>query len=900
MEIERDKYLPYLERYLNYCNIEIRPDGQIRCPNKSAHRNGDKNFSAKLYRNESTGHSRVQCFACGLDGDIYDMVGHIKGENDFVKQYQFIDECFGNGNFIDEPKKETPLKNAKDKIDPVALPFEQAKLIYTDENINRIRSFSHDELNKNGVIKGRWEYCDIDGNIIAADIRIEQKESPTPGEKPLKNVISFWYNGKSLKMSGGPLVIYNLYNSVIGEGKDKPILIHEGAKCASIGNKSFNKIESISYNRGSQNAEKHDWSKYYKDRIVYILPDNDGPGLQAAQKIKSKLPQAIILKTIHKHFETDDIKGADIEQILEQDTIENIENFILNYSDEKEKEIIGLSGPKCLGVSDNGMLFFIDRSQRLFNVRRNRVQKDNLMVLADLDYWQLRYMNDKGTSILWDEASNDILTQSFSREFDDSKIRGRGAWREENNFIYHDGKNTTGKTSGEYMYLRKNKRDIGINDTPINVDILLKLRELSNEISFQNASDLIKLLGWSLISPFCGALRFRPGLLLTGESGSGKTTVLEKIVKPLSAGKHYNTHHSSPAGVRADVLNDSCAILLEEAEANQNTDEKDKNTTRNNFFSMMRASSSDDSPEGVKSNAEQQVVKYSMKNMFLFVSITPTIAEIADDNRIFKVNFTKNKQSDGDENKRKWENIEGELIELLNRENCRKIRSYVWKIFPKIINDTKIIIDVMKYEFKKTSRIADGESILISAYLNVFKNIEMTRENIKAFLTKYYLTVGVEEERNETDELIKKIFDEIIEIAIERDRKKISIKECLDCLKNKDYETFLPNLSFFDSMEKRNFEIKRLSELAEKEIRRILGHYGIAFQRDGMLALSNNSDKLKRILNREDGYAKIFHRHKNFKETKNAFINGQSPRCVIIDIYKDEKKIDQDSENLPF
>lgn len=897
MQIDKEKYLPYLEQYIRYCGFEIKPDGQMRCPNHSAHTNNDKNFSAKLYRNDSTGHSRIQCFACGFDGDIYDVVGFISNEREFKKQYEILDKLYGT---YTPPEKTPPPDKKKEKEKPVSLSLDEARKIYTDENINRVRAYSKNELNQNGIIKGRWEYTDINGDIIGADIRVESEHSE-PGKKPQKNVLTFWYNGKMLKMSDGPFLIYNLFNSLNNE-KEKPILIHEGAKCASIANKHFKNICSVAYNRGVQNSDKPDWS-VYKDRQVFILQDNDEPGINAALKIKAKLPHAIILKSIYIHFEIEDLKAADIEQLLEQSIPEEIENYILNYSEENETKEISNKKPVCLGVDDNGYLFFIDRFQRLFGIKRNQVQKNNLMVISPLDYWSLNYMTETG--IKWDYATNDILEQSSLKEFDSAKVRGRGAWRDGDNFVYHDGKNTYGITTGEYMYLRKNKRDIGINEEPIELETIVKFRKLCDEISFARTSDLIKLLAWSLISPFCGALRFRPGLLLTGESGSGKTTVLEKIVIPLSGGKHINTHYSSPAGIRAEVSNDSCAILLEEAEANQNTNDFDKNQNRNAFFSMMRASSSDNAPEGIKSNSDQQVVKYSMKNMFLFVSITPTIAEIADDNRIFKVNFTtKNQKSD----KRKWEEIEKELNELLSRENCRRIRAYVWKKFPKIVKDTELIIDVMKYEFKKSSRIADGESILISTYINIFKEHEfdITRENITAFLRRYYKEVGEEEERDETSELLKRIFDEVIEISVEKERKKISIKECLDCLNTGYYDTFYPNFSYFESEEKVEGEKRRVERIAEKEIRRIIGHYGLSFQRDKTLAIANNNERLKRILNREDGYAKLFHRHKSFqvqpdgKNDKVCLINNQSQRAVIIDIYKNEKEYDPDIENIPF
>jgi len=317
--IEREKYLPYLDRFLHYCGMEIKADGQMRCPNNSAHNNGDKNFSAKLYRNEGTGHSRVKCFACGFDGDVYDMVGHVKNETEFVKQYNILEEIFGGISSMTNIAPPAEQKKEKEKLPPVNLVLEEARKIYNDENFNRVRKFSKNEINQNGVIRARWQYDDIDGNIAAVDVRIEDVQT-TPGVKPKKNVISFWYNGKTLKMSDGPFLIYNLFDSVKGSGKGKPKIIHEGAKCAELGEKSLSAFSHISYNRGGQNADKPNWKEYYKDDVVYILQDNDGPGLQAAAKIKTQLPQAIILKTIYSHFEIDDVKGADIEQLLEQTT----------------------------------------------------------------------------------------------------------------------------------------------------------------------------------------------------------------------------------------------------------------------------------------------------------------------------------------------------------------------------------------------------------------------------------------------------------------------------------------------------------------------------------------------------------------------------------------------------
>lgn len=885
MQDNRDRYLGYLNQYLTHMNVDLRSDGQMRCPNSAQHKNNDKKFSAKFYENKKTGHQRIECFGCGFKGDIYDMVGFYNNENEFNKQFEIIDNSYGSGELSRKQEVESYENNGE--IKPVSLSLEVAKKTYSEKNVNNCRSYSKDEITKNGEIKAHWFYTDIDNNIIACDVRFEGKEKLDKNgvKKVDKKTPTFWFNGKNVKLVGSVSLVYNLYDSL---QSDKPILIHEGPKCGKLGKDKIEGLESVAYNRGANSSGKPDWS-VYKNRQIYILQDNDKQGMKGALTLKSKLPHAIILKTIYSQFEIEDIDGADIEQLLEQATPEKIEQFILNYDENEQEEYTKNKKPEILGIDDNNNVFFIDRFQRLFSTKRNQLQKNNLMVISNLDYWMLNYPGSQGR-INWDDITDDILEESSKKEFDSTKIRGRGAWSEGKNLIYHDGKNTQGETSGEFMYLRKNRRDIGINEETMDFKTMIDLRKLCNHVSFEKTSDLIRLLSWSLISPFAGALKWRPGLLLTGESGSGKTEVLEKISLPINNGKHYNAHYSTTAGIKNDVGKDSCAVCLEEAEANQNNNGFDKNQHRNNLFALMRSSSSDDAPEGVKSNSEQGVVKSQMKNMFLFVSITPTISDVADENRIFKVNFVKPEKK---KTNKKWEEVEKELKAILTKENCKKIRALVWSKLPKIIDDLEIVKFSMKYDFKKTSRIADGESILISTYINIFKDFEVNKENTKEFLEGYYKETGDSEERDEASELLKKIFDEIIEIKIEKNSKKLSIKECLDCLKYKNYDDFYDVISYTETKMIEKEKLKIIS-FADKEIKRTLGHYGLSFTNDSKLAISNNNDRIKRILSKEDGYGKLFQRHKDFvlqpngKFDKPVSINKQSQRAVIINIYKNE------------
>lgn len=873
MAYEKEKYLSYLKDYLSYIGTEIKKDGQMRCPNNSAHNNNDKKNSATFYNNHSTGHPRVVCHACDFDGDIYDVAGHYNNLRDFKDQYKLIDGIYGHPDKTPPPAdKKNSKKKGKEEIgeaDLIPLSREKAKEIYTISAIDNNRKYAKNDIINKGEIINTWSYTNTDGNIIALDVRFELDKD--------KIVNTYWYNGKNLKSTGKFNIIYNLYDSIKTK---KPILIHEGAKCAKIGNDSLKGLCSVSYNRGVKNAGRPNWN-VYKNKPVFILQDNDKPGMDAALKIKCKIPHAIILKSIYNHFEIQDIEKSDIEQLLEQSNSEEISNFILSYDEGKENEAIGKTGPICLGIDDDNRLYFIDRMRRLFDTKRDGLSKPRLLAITPLDYWMENYGNIKGV-INWDIAIDDVLEESSILEFDSARVRGRGAWRENGNILYHDGKNTIGSPSGDYMYLRKNKRDIGINDTLVDFKILEKLREYCNDISFATEADIIRLLGWSVISPFCGALYWRPAILMTGESGSGKSTVLEKIVLPLSNAKHYSAQYTSTAGIRADVKNDSCAICLEEAEGGGDTSKnsREKENHRNTLFGIMRASSSEDAADGVKSNSDQQVVKYSMKNMFLFVSITPVISDVADYNRLFKVNFVKPEKK---LSLKKWEGVEKALIKLLDKKTTRSIRALVWLKLEKIISDCIMIADVMKYTYKISSRIAAGESILISSYLNIFKETEITKEYVKEYLEAYYNKVEKEEERDEVNEMLILIFDEVIEIDHDRSRKKLTIKECLNCLKNDKYPMF---------------ETQNTSPIAKETVRR-LSQFGLKLTKSNDLAIANKNKEISRIIGRDHGYNKFFKRHKLFIDEKNVNMSGETKMCVVISIFEDEELKDL-VDQIPF
>lgn len=62
----------YLRRYFEQTGREYVTGRNIKCPDKSAHKNGDANPSAKIYEN-ANGTAHIHCHGCGKDWDIFSL-----------------------------------------------------------------------------------------------------------------------------------------------------------------------------------------------------------------------------------------------------------------------------------------------------------------------------------------------------------------------------------------------------------------------------------------------------------------------------------------------------------------------------------------------------------------------------------------------------------------------------------------------------------------------------------------------------------------------------------------------------------------------------------------------------------------------------------------------------------
>ncbi len=837
----------------------------------------DQTESAVLYENPDGG--VLHCPVCKGMGsthswDIFALAELYDGVTEFKDKLKAVRDTLGI------PHEERRAKSTP--ATPVALPLAEAQKIYTEEKIRELEKLAKADW---GTITNKWVYNYPQG-VKGIDIRFE-----SPGQK--KHVETFWSCGKFLRKKNPPVLIYNLMEA-LDETNRKPRLIHEGAKCAEAA-RVLGHFTSVSWSGGSGKAGLANWS-LLPDGEDYIYPDDDAPGYKAAGIIKQALPGARVVRPLPAAREIKS-KGADIVEALQCLDPEALTAYILdpaNHMDDSDlcpaptptaspqRQDVPSHPPgaghssepfKILGMA-NGEAHFIDQWGYYQHIRLNSLSKNRLNELADLTYWLSEFpAGRRGIEV--DEAINYVICASKSREFDPDRLKGRGAWRSAGDKIcYHDGAKTYGDPDPNNIYLKLPRRDMGLESEPVKPETLKRIRDIIFDLSFETKTDAVRTMGWSAIAPFCGALEFHPTLMLTGDSGHGKTRVQKLFIQPISGFRHFDLRTSSPAGVRRDIGKDSAVVFFDEAG-------KETEKMRSNFDDMIafiRSNYSEDSPDSIKASMKDEgTVTYKLNSIFGLATTDPTIENIQDENRILRVNFIKPKHTS-----EQWQRIEGELKSLLCTDTCNAIRALIWSRLKIIIKQASRMVHVAKSRTGRDYRSSYADMLLAAAYVVVWCDTpEPTDEMIHDMLDKYYSYAPPEEHRNEAEEAVSTLMDTMIEVLHDHKREKLTIVECL----NRIYRG--------QSGEGEELQIYTPTEIAN--YKGVISRHGIRLVDNGNIAIRNGHPFLERHFGAR-GYGRILRRHPGIvSASENVHYSdvGKSVRSTVLSGILREKEPDE-------
>ena len=474
---------------------------------------------------------------------------------------------------------------------------------------------------KHGKPAGGWKYHTAEGEVCFCVVRYER-----PGKK---EIIPYYYGedskfheGQALK-AGRPL--YQLHELI---KSDLPVLVVEGERCADI------KVPGYilaTWAGGSSAVSKTDWVPLAK-RDVLIWPDADDAGIKAAAAIRNRLPHAKILQIKDKP------SGWDIADCT--DPAKFIAECPVFAEPGKDSGLPFI----CLGY-DSEKYWFLNRRQRLpYTIERGHFTISKLGELAPLAWWAVNSMTSDSGSIKVACAQDYIIGESDkSGMFLVDSLRGAGVWLDNGKPVINDGQRiirmdgssaSFEQCGGDAHYIASEARFGDMKGAASTDDEGTLLGHLFKAQQFQTRAEAIAVLGWALIAPFGGLLKWRPHIWITGRKGTGKTFVLESIIRNLCGPfAHLGSGKDTEAGIRRTLNMDARPVILDEMEP------KSRSARENvsKILDLARNSSGDGSGRTTMAAAGGSgTVHYLTRSCFCFASVNTPDEGAAIGSRIIK------------------------------------------------------------------------------------------------------------------------------------------------------------------------------------------------------------------------------------------------------------------------
>lgn len=493
---------------------------------------------------------------------------------------------------------------------------------------------------------------------------------------------------------------------------DRPVLVVEGETTRDAATALLPDWVAITWNGGCTAVSRFDWQPL-AGRTVVIWPDADAEGIKAAGQIAELLQGAGAASVAVVNPPPDAPKGWDLadaaadnwsaEQALALITaarapegegggeVESVEHGFApadGSGDGSGSRPRGGEAPwpfTMLGFSGDQFFYQPGESGQVMAISRSaHSSSTNLLGLAPLEWWQDQFprTNRDGEviGIKWVPAANELFRRQYAVGcYDPSRIRGIGAWWDNDRVVFHLGDRliSDGKVhpvlsppASQYLYQRLPRRDGPGSATPLSDAEGANLVSLAERFHWESKVSGPLLAGWCALAPICGALEWRPHLWLNAVAGSGKSSVFDYYVAPLITDLSLHVlGNTTEAGIRQKLRSDALPVVFDEAESNERTDA----SRMQGILALARASSSEGRGVTVKGSPSAEVTMFNVRSMFLLSSISTALKQGADRTRfsvlVLRIPDDLSAQAKADH----WESLRADLEAGVSAEVGRRL-----------------------------------------------------------------------------------------------------------------------------------------------------------------------------------------------------------------------------------
>lgn len=455
--------------------------------------------------------------------------------------------------------------------------------------------------------------------------------------------------------------------------KDKTIYLCEGWATGWTIHQVTEKAVVVAFSCGNLMAVAKELREQYRDARIIIAADNDRWSTVFVDKKKEPNPGVAFARRVTKEVDGVELAVPDFADLAGNPTDfndlyvrEGSEAVTYWLEPDHAREAVTLPegadadppeeevGPppadvdewphfRCLGY-DRGSFFYLPRSsgQYVELTAGAHSQKTQLLQLAPLTWWDHMFEISKASN--WTAAADALMQRSFQKGvFKPDNLRGRGCWPTENQdgIIVHlgdrllppDGNrfiHPEAYDAGDGMVYQRKARLVGPSeDRGLELEEAKAIMSLFQDLQWHDEASAYLLAGWTVLAPICGYLPWRPHVWITGGTGSGKSTVIRDLVRPLTGGMVlYVEGQTTEAGIRQELLDDAIPVVYDEGEV---TGAKAEGQIQA-VLRLARGASSTGAAT-LKGTTHGTAIKYICRSMFCMASIGGAIKQESDKTR---------------------------------------------------------------------------------------------------------------------------------------------------------------------------------------------------------------------------------------------------------------------------
>lgn len=425
---------------------------------------------------------------------------------------------------------------------------------------------------------------------------------------------------------------------------------------------------------------------------------------------------------------------------------------------------------------DRGKFFYWSASQKqIISLSASTHTKLSMLQMAPLSWWEDTFPAKNGCD--WDNAAS-VLMRQCERQgiFQASKVRGRGCWLDNGEMVIHLGdrvavKNATiplDQFKSKFIYEAAAPVD-GPHTNPLGDNESRQLIEIAKRFSWEMQASAALLCGWVVLAPLCGALKWRPHVWLTGGTGTGKSTILDDFIKPLTSGAAlYVQGNSSEAGIRQTLKSDAMPVLFDESEQNNEAEER----RIQGVLALMRQSSSDGQARTVKGTASGSAMDFLVRSMFCLASIQVGIKQQADYTRISVLALKKSCDVSA------WEQTKDMLFDINSQADfgSRLVRRTIDN-FLNIQKNIQLFIRVAAHRFR-SQRLGDQYGTLLAGCYSLVSTGVATEERARDFINKFEWDTYIDDaNEDESVQALNSILQIVVRVDCDHGSLSLSLGE---------------------------------------------------------------------------------------------------------------------------